>query len=162
MNIYDAAKVLGLTGNITPEETKKAYKDACKKYHPDINPAGEEMMKVVNQAYDALKDFTGGMKDQDTGYGELLNDALNVVFGLSGIIIEVCGAWVWITGNTRDHKEALKEAGYKWASKKKAWYFRPEGYRSRSKGDKSLEEIRAKYGSYKPQCHNYMIGGGAA
>ncbi len=138
MNIYDAAKILGLSGELRPDETKKAYKTACKKYHPDINPAGEEMMKIINQAYDVLKGFSGNVKEQNTSYGELLNDALNTVSSLPDILVEVCGAWVWITGNTKPYKNALNEAGYKWASKKKAWYFRPEDYCSRSKGHKSL------------------------
>lgn len=162
MNIYDAAKILALCGEITPEATKAAYREACKKYHPDVNPVGEDMMKLVNQAYDALQDHSGEIKEQQTDYGDLLNDALNAVFGLCGLVIEICGAWVWITGNTREHKDVLKAAGFKWASKKKAWYFRPEEFRSRSKGEKSLDDIREKYGSNRPQRSGFMITGGAA
>ena len=55
MTPYDAAKILGLSGEITPEIAKKAHRTACKKYHPDINAAGEEMMKLVNEAYDVLR-----------------------------------------------------------------------------------------------------------
>lgn len=161
MHVYDAAKILGLTGDVTPEVIKAAYREASKKYHPDINPAGAEMMKMVNSANDSLKDYTGHIKEQGTDYGDLLNEALNAVFCLSGLMIELCGAWVWITGDTRCHKEHLKVAGFKWASKKKAWYFRPEEYRSRSRGKSTLEEIREKYGSKKPAYSNsnYMIGG---
>jgi len=162
MNKYDAAKILGLSGEITPEQAKSAYREACKKYHPDVNPAGEDMMKIINAAFDVLKDFSGEIHEKQTDYGDLLNTALNAVFGLTGLEIEICGVWVWITGNTRDHKEALKEAGYKWASKKKAWYFRPEQFRSRSKGEKSLDEIREKYGSYKPHRSGYMLMKGGA
>ncbi|MCK0070721.1 J domain-containing protein [Kordiimonas laminariae] len=151
MTPYDAAKILGLSGNISPEQAKKAHREACKKYHPDINPAGEKMMKLVNEAYSVLQDFTGDVKEQQTEYGEQLNAALNAILNLSGLFVEVCGAWVWVTGNTIQHKATLKAAGYKWANKKKAWYFRPEEYRSRGRGQSSLEEIRAKYGSSKPQ-----------
>jgi len=164
MNIYDAAKILRLDGDVTPDIAKAAYREACKKYHPDLNPAGEDMMKIVNAAYDALKEYSGTIKEQrQNDYGDALNAALNAVFGLVGLNIEICGAWVWITGNTREHKERLKEAGFKWANKKKAWYFRPEEYRSRSKGSSTLEEIRAKYGSSAPVYapKNYMIGGRA-
>ena len=150
MNIYDAAKILGLTGTITPDDIKTAYHAATKKYHPDVNPAGEEIMKLVNAAYAVLKDFDGEIKDQQSDYGDALNEALNAIFGLSGLIIEICGAWLWITGDTREHKNRLKQAGFKWAPKKRAWYFRPEEYRSRSRGSSSLEEIRAKYGSSRP------------
>tara|TARA_R110001592_G_scaffold49685_1_gene154644 strand:- start:1915 stop:2403 length:489 start_codon:yes stop_codon:yes gene_type:complete len=157
MNIYDAAKILGLTGTLNPQDTKTAYHAACKKYHPDINPVGEEMMKIINDAYDALKEYAGEMKSEQTDYGDMLNDALNTISGLPALVIEICGSWVWITGETREHKDMLKEAGFKWAAKKKAWYFRPEEFSSRSKGTKSLEEIRAKYGSQKPHRTNNLI-----
>ena len=29
----------------------QAYRKACMKYHPDRNPSGEHMMKLVNAAY---------------------------------------------------------------------------------------------------------------
>lgn len=157
MNIYDAAKILGLTGTLNPQNTKTAYHAACKKYHPDINPVGEEMMKIINDAYDALKEYAGEMKSEQTDYGDMLNDALNAISGLPALVIEICGSWVWITGETREYKDMLKEAGFKWAAKKKAWYFRPEEFSSRSKGTKSLEEIRAKYGSQRPHRNNNLI-----
>lgn len=150
MNVYDAAKILGLTGEITPEITKKAFREACKKYHPDVNPAGEELMKMVNEAYEILKNYNGENRDQQSDYNDMLSDALNAIIHIPDLIIEICGAWLWITGNTKAHKELLKESGFSWASKKKAWYFRPEEYRSSSRGKKSLNDIRAKYGSSKP------------
>lgn len=161
MNIYDAARILGLTGKLNPEDTKAAYREACKKYHPDINPVGEEMMKIINQAFDILKDYTGETKSQQSDYGDLLNDALNAIFNLPALSIEICGAWIWVTGETRAAKDTLKTAGFKWAGKKKAWYFRPEEFSSRSKGTKSLEEIRAKYGSQRPQRNSNLIARGA-
>ena len=69
MHIYDAAKILGLSGDVTPEIIKTAYREASKKYHPDINPAGGEMMKLVNAAYDVLKEYSGAIKEQSTDYG---------------------------------------------------------------------------------------------
>lgn len=158
MNIYDAAKILSLSGEINPQAVKKAYRAACKKYHPDVNPAGEDMMKLINAAFAVLKDYEGDVKEQQADYSELLNDALNAVLGLNGLVIEICGAWVWITGNTREHKDALKTASFKWANKKKAWYYRPADYKSRSKGSSTLDQIREKYGSAVPTGRNgYML-----
>jgi hypothetical protein len=151
MNIYDAAKILGLSGEVTPELAKAAYHAACKKYHPDVNPAGEDMMKVVNEAYSALRDFSGSVKEQQTDYSDLLNNALNAILGLSALSVEICGVWVWVTGDTRAHKDALKAAGYRWSGQKEAWYFRPEQFRSRGRGVASMEEIRGKYGSKWPR-----------
>ncbi len=150
MHINDALKVFGITGEYNPDTVKASYRKACSIYHPDRNPAGLEMMKLVNQAYEALKNASGEAKiegDYST-YGEDLNAALNAVMGL-GFDIEICGAWIWLHGDTRPHKELLKTAGFKWAPKKKLWYFRPADYKSRGRGKFSMDEIRATHGSEK-------------
>lgn len=151
MNKYDACKILGLSGSITPELTKKMYRHACKEYHPDRNPAGLEMMKMVNAAYQFLKDLTDDITITDTQaqYGEEVSAALNAIITINDLEIEICGAWVWVSGDTKAHKDLLKENGFKWASKKKVWYFRPEAERSFSRGKLSLDEIRVKYGSQR-------------
>lgn len=149
MKTNDAAEILGLTGEITPEQTKAAYKAAALKFHPDINPAGLEMMKIINAAFDSLKDFAGNIEAAVSNYAEFLNDALNAIFH-TGLDIEICGAWVWVSGDTKPHKETLKAAGYRWASKKKKWYYRPEGWKSSSRGKWSMDKIRTYHGSTTP------------
>jgi len=150
MKLQEAFNILGIpAGNITNEEIKQAYRKAAQKYHPDRNPAGLEMMQAINAAYEVIKDFSGEVyaKGNNTNYGDQINAALNAIIGL-GLDIEVCGSWVWVTGDTKPHKEILKQAGFFWAVKKLAWYFRPEEYKCyRSKGSLSLDEIRQKYGS---------------
>lgn len=166
MKISDAINILGLSGDITPELVKKAYRQSAKKYHPDINPAGAEMMKVVNAAFDVLKDYTGTQEaeQEDAEYPEALNNALMAIIALEGLIIEICGAWVWVTGDTFKHKAILKENSFKYASKKKAWHFRPDNWKSRSRGKSSMDEIRSKYGSNTPTKQNYnrLTSGGAS
>ena len=154
MKHTDAAQILGLSGEITPEDVKRAYRQAAMTYHPDRNPAGAEMMKVINAAYDVLRDYTGEIDPETetdgTSYPEALNDALNAIIALDGLEIEVCGAWVWVGGNTRTHRQPLKAAGFFYASKKQRWYFRPENWRSSSRGQYSMDDIRDKYGSARP------------
>ena len=65
---------------------------------------------------------------------------------LTGILIEVVGNWIWVTGNTYPVRKELKGAGLFYASKKVAWYYRSEEFKTKG-GKKSLEEIKAKYGS---------------
>jgi hypothetical protein len=150
MKLEDAAKILNLTGNVTPEIVKKAYRRASSKYHPDKG-GSVEMMQAVNQAYDALKEYSGKLDAGEDNYSELLNEAINAIVNLEGIEIEVCGAWVWVTGKTKQHAKALgrKEggAGFYYASKKKAWYYRPADWKSVSRGNFSLDDIRATHGS---------------
>lgn len=148
MNSFDACKVLNITGEYNPDIVKLAYRKACKQYHPDRNPAGLEMMKLVNQAYDALKNESGDsvVTVDSKDYGSEICNALNAIIDL-GLTIELCGAWAWISGDTKPHKEILKSNGFRWASKKKLWYFRPADARVFSTGKKSMSEIREKYGS---------------
>lgn len=153
MKLQDALQVFGLSGDITPEQVNKQYRALCAKYHPDRNPAGLQMMQAVNAARDALNEaFKKGWnvsagESNNADYGDELNDAINAAASLDGIEIEVCGSWVWITGNTKDHKETLKAAGYKWARKKVAWYFRPANSISRGRGKFSMDEVREMHGS---------------
>jgi len=153
MNQSDAAKILNITGEVTKADIKKAFRLACSKYHPDKG-GSHEMMQAVNAAWDCLKDFEGclesGESAEDINYSELLNDAINSVLGLDGLIIEICGAWVWVTGSTKKHKDALGKngAGFFYAKKKKAWYFRPQDWVSKARGNWSLDKIRENHGSH--------------
>ena len=149
MNQYDALKILGLSGQISQEEIKKAYKKSCAKYHPDRNPAGLEIMKLVNVAYDVLKSYDGEavVSVEAAQYGHEVAQALNNIANL-GLNIEICGSWVWVSGDTRLHKDTLKGSGYKWSPKKQCWYFRPADAKSRRfYGKSSMDSIRDKYGS---------------
>jgi curved DNA-binding protein CbpA len=152
--IESALRLFGLLNcDVNNEVVKKAYRKACSKYHPDKG-GSNEMMKAVNDAYDLLKDFKGSSKEtenqnvfEEDNYPDELNDALNAALALDGLFVEVCGIWVWVTGETMKHKEALKEAGFKWAKKKKAWHFRPSDYKSKGRGSWDLDKIREEHGS---------------
>ena len=147
ISIKEALAILNVeAGQVTPETIKAAYRRAAQKYHPDLNPAGAEMMKLINLAREVLEGYEGEAEEA-ADYGEAINNALNAIMGL-GLNIELCGSWVWVTGNTYPHKDTLKTAGFFWSNKKTAWYFRPAENKSFKKsGEWSLETIRSKYGS---------------
>lgn len=154
MKLQDALNLLGLSGTVSYDEAKAAYRRAAMKYHPDRNPAGAEMMKAITEAWRLLEawDFTGSpvsaTEPANQNYGDEIMAALNAIINLPGLVIEICGAWVWIGGETYPHKAALKEAGFKWASKKKQWFFRPtEWYSANRYGEWQMDDIRTKYGS---------------
>lgn len=153
MNISQAADILGIAPGVDLTETsvKAAFRRAAQKYHPDKG-GSTEMMQAVNAAYAYMQMHYGetiAEMGTDAGYADRLNDAINAIIHLEGLNIEVCGLWVWVSGDTRTHKDAIKEAGYFWASKKYMWYFRPAD-QSGGRG-KSMGEIRAKYGSVNVQ-----------
>ncbi|MCF6765781.1 J domain-containing protein [Thiotrichales bacterium 19S3-7] len=164
MNKFEAALILGLQGKVTASDIKKSYRLKVKEFHPDRNPAGIEMMKVINCAYEILKDIEEievFENIQMTEYPEILNTALNAVKNLTGIVIEICGLWVWLSGETKAHKEIIKQAGFKWARKKQMWFYRPEqakGKKHRNNNQEwSMEEIREKFNSTKMnENKNYL------
>lgn len=151
--IESALRLLGIFGvDVNEDVIKKAYRKASSIYHPDKG-GSTEMMQAVNNAYDTLKDFQAKAEeievsfDAEDSYPEDFNNALNIVLSLEGLIVEVCGIWIWVTGNTMEHKETLKAANFKWAKKKVAWHFRPSDYKSKGRGTWDLDRIRDEHGS---------------
>jgi hypothetical protein len=168
MKHIDALHILGLSAKYaTLDNVKNAYRKACSLYHPDRNPAGGEMMKLVNIAYDELKAaLQEGGRGLDKSvlenteaegaenYGSELNAAINAIIHL-GLTIEICGAWIWVSGDTRPHKDILKQAGYKWAPVKAMWHYRPKEWKSASRGNWDIDKIRARHGSQEVRRKQY-------
>lgn len=167
MKLIDALNILGLElGTITKTEARKAFGYAAKKYHPDVNPAGHEMMKSVNAAWDAIKAALGNDdsfdadeathgKSSGINYGEELNDAIILAQSFEGVDIELCGAWLWLTFNGKPSEEirtAMKAHNFKWARKKAKWYFRPAEWKAANKGKTwDMDKIRETHGSSRPE-----------
>lgn len=161
MNIQEALNVLNLSGDVSEKMIKKAFRKLALKFHPDrnqgdnSNPLGAEMMKAVNAAFELLMkniDIINDVKSKEEkdfyNYGESLEAVLTQLANLPGIIFEVMGNWIWIEGDTKTHKDALKAMDCRWASKKKKWFYRPEEHKSRfNRSEMSMEMIREKYGS---------------
>ena len=82
--------------------------------------------------------------DLATAYREVIAKIIH----LAGLNIELCGAWLWVSGETYANREALKAAGLRYASKKQMWYWRPEEAACpRSRRGATMNDIRRKYGS---------------
>jgi len=139
----------------TLEELKAAYRKLAMQHHPDRG-GSDEAMKAVNAEYDRLfpklknvhKNKDGEEYTKETAETpEFFKDLINELMSMDGIIIEIIGCFVWVTGNTRPNKDRLKALKFQWHSKKAAWYLKPEDYRKRSRKEYDLDEIRSMYGT---------------
>ena len=145
------------------EDVKKTYRALCFKYHPDVNdaPDAEQKMKEINAEYEiafnrfknvhkakAEQTATAGSAEaaaESAEVPEMFKNIINGLVGCDGVQIDIVGTWVWLTGNTFAYKDKIKQLGFRWASKKKAWYWHsPEEKATHSK--MSLDEIKDKYG----------------
>lgn len=145
-------------------ELKQLYRAFAMQYHPDRG-GDEDAMKAINNEFTALfevlkyKQNTEAEQQHEQGNwkgysttSETPEEFIDIVAKLNaigGIVIELCGSWIWITGDTKGNREALKAAGCRWSPKKMQWYWRhEEDYcRKYRKGELDMEEIRDLYGS---------------
>ncbi len=101
----------------TLEELKRVYKKLALKYHPDM---GQEWQEIIHKL---------------------------LTLKMENVSIEVIGAFLWVSGNTKPYKEELKALNMKWSNNKKSWYLAPDGYKKRSKKKYNMSDIRNMYGS---------------
>ena len=148
------------TNIATIEEAKKLYRELAKIHHPDKG-GDVEMMKLINSEYDFIcSKILKGENLSDADFNEawtnsqLFKEKIDNIINIEGLVIEIVGLWIWVTGLTRPNSELLKASGFFWASKKMAWYWRPESAAG-GRGKYSLDELKTKYGSTLVSSSNY-------
>ena len=138
----------------TLDELKAAYRRLSMKHHPDrggdtatmqeINAEHDELFERLKKQHNASADEF----HQTTETPEEFREIIELLLRLEGLTVELCGSWLWIGGDTRQHKETLKAAGCRWSNNKKLWYWHhAEEGRKWRRGKATMSDIRMKYGS---------------
>ena len=125
-------------------EAKKIYKNLAKKLHPDMVGGDEESFKLLNAIYTDLIEHKIYFSN-DFKIDLELEKIISLILHFENITIELVGSWIWVSGDTKEIKDKLKELGFKWAMKKKMWFYGE--MKGRNPNEKSMEEIKSKYGS---------------
>lgn len=147
------------------DELKRQYKKLAFKNHPDRG-GKTEVMQEINNEYEQLLNriINEASKDQyqdssENGRGfwssrsehseveKKVKQAIDAIINLDGLDIEIIGVWVWVSGDTKQHKDKLKEAGYVWNRVQCKWVF--IGKKSNGRGRMTLDQMRELHGSQK-------------
>lgn len=151
----------------TLNQLKQEYKRLAKIHHPDCG-GSDAIMAEINAEYDRLakilpKETATGEtyqpSEDEREAPEEFRSAVAAILNMDGVTVELCGAWLWVTGNTYAHRDRLKAAGYRFSKNKTAWYWHPADSISHSKKRYSLDEIRLMHGSEMIRNQGGKLGG---
>ena len=143
----------------TAEELKKEYRRLAKELHPDLGGDTEEF-KIMQNEFEKMwerlkyvhKNSEGETYTKEsTETAEEFIHIIEELTPLKNILVEICGSWIWVTGNTKEHKNILKELKFRYAQRKQAWFFHTEPYKKKGKRELTLDEIRDMFGSQSYQ-----------
>ncbi len=135
------------------EDVKILYRELAKKHHPDRGGDVENMKQVNNEYEYIIKNrcFSFRSESEKENFDEnselLYPEIINQLLNLIGINIELCGAWLWVSGATKIHRQELKKIGLWYAAKKEMWYYRPNHLKRKKGKTVDMMTIREKYGS---------------
>jgi curved DNA-binding protein CbpA len=138
----------------TLEQLKKEYRRLATTHHPDTKNGNLEIMQKINNEYEEIfkkvkNNFINKEQEIYTKEnGETPQEFINIInklIVLYNIEIEIIGSFIWVIGETKDHKEVLKELNFKWHSKKLCWYLAPKSYIKRSKKNYEMDDLRNMY-----------------
>ncbi len=86
----------------TLNELKTAYRTLAKENHPDCG-GSVEIMQEINRQYEMTFNTIKNDSEQEIHTVETASDfiqIINALMKIKGIKVELCGSWLWISGNT--------------------------------------------------------------
>lgn len=116
----------------TIESLRQAYRKYALENHPDKHEEDEAekwtaTFKRLQAEYDMLLSIRTRRqwKDEKTTYAreKTIQAMIDKAMKIPGVYIELCGCWLWISGDTFMQRARLRLAGFKWSKKKQRWYW---------------------------------------
>lgn len=165
-------KIKFLLNITTLDELKKGFRVLAFKFHPDKGGNIEDMQQLNNE-YSFLSEklsvegkkfndninpnggYTRYKDTETTEQAQQYKDIIEKLINCIGLEIEICGTWIWVGGETKEHKELLKSLGFKWARVKKMWSFGERKGKAHKTWD--MDKIRDSYGSTRFNPNNKPI-----
>lgn len=140
----------------TAEELRKEFHKLAKELHPD-NGGDAEAFKEMKAQFEAAwskvgstytnKDGKTYEKKEQTMTAAQFEDIIEKMIHWTDCTIEICGSWLWVSGNTYSHRAELKALHFGYSSNKKAWYFHEGSYHKKSSKKFNMSDIREMFGS---------------
>ena len=134
-------------------ELRREYYRLALLHHPDRG-GDTATMQEINNLYEKLskklisENFTGFRAEAEERTINPFAEMIAKVFNLTGVNIEIIGSWLWLTGETKQYKEYLKENGFRFSASKVAWYWHHGEYYKKNGKRFGLDEIRQMWGSH--------------
>ena len=151
--LENAIVIFGLeNGQYSLSDVKQVYRKLASVNHPDKG-GSTETMQLINTAFSELCKYfelnaTLDINQETETHHSFDFSFVDTLKTLHGVVIEICGYWVWLSGNTYPHKEIISNLGFKFSGAKKSWYWSPTIDTSQYKrGSKSMKNIRQEFGS---------------
>lgn len=137
----------------TRDAVKEAWRERIKEVHPDLHPElDRQLAQTINVAYEMLMSNFGkwscNQKSTEFSVSEELLKVYHKIAHYKGLEFEICGVWLWVTGDTWQYKTELKKHGLKFAKKKASWFWAPPETKKRKRRTSwTMQKIRSRYGS---------------
>lgn len=127
------------------DELKASFREYVLSMHPDKGGNHFEFCEMHKEYETVLKTqhfATEQEKQREYDFIAYAKDVLDKIVHLQGIKIELIGTWIWVSGNTYDYREYLKENGLHFSGSKKAWFYNGQSKKHRTYKHYSMGDLR--------------------
>ena len=130
----------------TIDEAKKLYKELAKKYHPDREGGDNAIMQKINLEFEKVsKDFFKNTADNSNIDLTEFNEIIEKIIYMENIKIEIIGRWIYVF-NCFHQKNELKNLGFWFSSKHKAWIYNKEEKNIFRRTKLTTNEVKNRWG----------------